>query len=183
MITYKLEQFEVPLLQKSNIKRIIAGIVESDVLNAHIERLSLDCRRKGRPHFVCNAVFSVEHELSGKKNLSRYFGNMPEKLNTRKLVDKYKKYNSMPSEVSIVGAGPAGLWAAYALLLCGHKVNLYEQGKPVEERFGDIRRFLKGGVFLEHSNIFFGEGEQAHFQTENLTQETARNFHKPFSAI
>jgi len=154
----KLEQFKVPLSQKNNIPQVIESILGKKVFNVHIERLALDCRRKGNPHYVCNASFNCE---------------APQKFNTKTLP---KKRNSMPSEISIVGAGPAGLWAAYSLLLKGHKVNLYEQGKPVEERFRDIRRFLKSGIFLENSNIFFGEGGAGTFSDGKLNTRSRTEF-------
>ncbi|MDR0517706.1 MAG: hypothetical protein LBH25_11740 [Fibromonadaceae bacterium] len=176
-LTYKFEQFEVPLLQKNCIQKVIANLVEGDVFDVHIERLALDYRRKGKPHFVCNAIFSMESEPVKKpEKLNRYFGEIAQKLNTKSLIKKHSKNASMPCEVSVAGAGPAGLWAAYSLLLSGHKVNLYEQGKPVEERFRDIRRFLKGGVFLEHSNIFFGEGGAGAFSDGKLNTRSRTEF-------
>ena len=55
----------------------------------------------------------------------------------------------MASHVDIVGAGPAGLWAALHLLRRGFTVDLYEQGKSVEERFRDIRRFFAERKFIQ----------------------------------
>jgi uncharacterized FAD-dependent dehydrogenase len=162
----ELKQFKVPLSQKNNIPQVIEKILGKKVFNLHIERLALDCRRKGKPHYVCNAYFSLEKDS----------GEVPQNFSTKTLLEKYKKNNSMPSEVSIAGAGPAGLWAAYSLLLNGHKVNLYEQGKPVEERFRDIRRFLKSGIFLENSNIFFGEGGAGAFSDGKLNTRSRTEF-------
>jgi uncharacterized FAD-dependent dehydrogenase len=157
----KLEQFKVPLLQKNNIPEVIEKLLGKKIFNVQIERLALDCRRKGNPHFVCNATFNTEIAPIATSEI---------------LLKKYKKNNEMPNDVSIVGAGPAGLWAAYGLLLKGHKVNLYEQGKPIEERFRDIRRFLKGGIFLEHSNIFFGEGGAGAFSDGKLNTRNRTEF-------
>jgi len=162
----RLEQFEVPLTQKNNIAEVIENILGEKVFDVRIERLALDCRRKGNPHFVCNATFSRDRE---SKEVSQ-------KFDSETLLKKYGKNEEMPGEVSVVGAGPAGLWAAYGLLLKGHKVSLYEQGKPVEERFGDIRRFLKSGIFLEHSNIFFGEGGAGAFSDGKLNTRSRTEF-------
>jgi len=158
---FKLEQFKVPLPQKDCIPKVIENIIGSEVFDIHIERLALDCR--GNPHFVCNATYSLEKG-----------SEIPQALNSEMLLKKYKR--SMQKNISIVGAGPAGLWAAYALLLRGHKVDLYEQGKPVEERFKDIRRFLKAGIFLEHSNIFFGEGGAGAFTDGKLNTRSRTEF-------
>ena len=158
MAQHKLEQFKVPLKEKNNIRKIMENILGYKVNNIKVERLALDCRKKGNPFFVCNAFYNTEET---------------ENISTKKLV---KKNLSLPNEISIIGAGPAGLWAAYALLLCGHKVRLYEQGKKVEERYGDIRRFLKGGIFLKHSNIFFGEGGAGMFSDGKLNTRSRTEF-------
>ncbi len=163
---YKLEQFEVPFTQKNAIPQVVEKILGKKVFNVHIERLALDYRRKGNPHYVCNAAYSLEKDSD----------EVPQNFSTKTLLEKYNKNKSMPSDVSVVGAGPAGLWATYALLLNGHKVNLYEQGKPVEERFRDIRRFLKGGIFLENSNIFFGEGGAGAFSDGKLNTRSRTEF-------
>jgi len=156
-----LQQFKVPLSQRNNIPEVIEKLTGQRVFNVHIERLALDCRSKGNPHFVCNATYNTDGGAS---------------VDCATLLKKYAKNDEMPNEVSIVGAGPAGLWAAYGLLLKGHKVNLYEQGKPVEERFRDIRRFLKSGIFLEHSNIFFGEGGAGAFSDGKLNTRSRTEF-------
>jgi uncharacterized FAD-dependent dehydrogenase len=158
----KLEQFKVPLSQKNNIHEVIEKILGEKVFNVHIERLALDYRTKGNPHFVCNATFNTE--------------KVPRNPDSETLLEKYKKNSEMPGEVSVVGAGPAGLWAAYGLLVKGCTVNLYEQGKSVEKRFRDIRRFLKGGIFLEHSNIFFGEGGAGAFSDGKLNTRNRTDF-------
>ncbi|MCL2283614.1 MAG: hypothetical protein FWC26_09905 [Fibromonadales bacterium] len=157
-----LQQFKVPLSQKNNIPEVIEKLTGQRVFNVRIERLALDYRSKGNPHFVCNATYNLE--------------KIPQNTDSETLFKKYVKNNDMPHEVSIVGAGPAGLWAAYGLLLSGHKVNLYEQGKPVEERFRDIRRFLKSEIFLEHSNIFFGEGGAGAFSDGKLNTRSRTEF-------
>jgi len=159
---HNIQQFKVPLSQRNNIPEVIEKLTGQKVFNVHIERLALDCRSKGNPHFVCNATYNLE--------------KIPQNMDCATLLKKYAKNDEMPHEVSIVGAGPAGLWAAYGLLLKGHKVNLYEQGKPVEERFRDIRRFLKSGIFLEHSNIFFGEGGAGAFSDGKLNTRSRTEF-------
>lgn len=161
---YKLEQFKVPLLKKNDIHNVIENIVGCKVYNVNVERLALDYRKKGDAHYVCNATYSLE--------------NKPDKepINTRTLLKKYKRNSFLSDTVSVIGAGPAGLWAAYSLLLKGYRVNLYEQGKCVEERFRDIRRFLKANIFLEHSNVFFGEGGAGAFSDGKLNTRSRTEF-------
>ena len=60
--------------------------------------------------------------------------------------------------VVVVGAGPAGLFAAWHLAERGFRVHLLERGKPVETRARDFGRFRGRGVLDPESNICFGEG-------------------------
>lgn len=74
-----------------------------------------------------------------------------------------------PKEVSIVGSGPAGLFAAYILSKNGVKVNIYEQGEPIEKRINTIESYLKTGILNTKSNIQFGEGGAGTFSDGKLT--------------
>ncbi len=58
----------------------------------------------------------------------------------------------------IVGTGPAGLWAALALLQAGQPSILLERGGPVETRNRAVRGLRADGVLDPESNLCFGEG-------------------------
>ncbi|NGF58299.1 FAD-binding protein [Parapedobacter sp. SGR-10] len=60
--------------------------------------------------------------------------------------------------VIIIGAGPAGLFAAYRCLELGLKPIVFERGKEVRERRRDLARINKEGVVNPESNYCFGEG-------------------------
>lgn len=65
-------------------------------------------------------------------------------------------HNAKP--VIIIGAGPAGLFAAYRCLERGLRPILLERGKPVKERRRDLARINREGVVNPESNYCFGEG-------------------------
>ena len=46
----------------------------------------------------------------------------------------------------VVGAGPAGLFAALVLARCGARPIVLERGRPVEQRQADVERFWSGGA-------------------------------------
>jgi uncharacterized FAD-dependent dehydrogenase len=61
-------------------------------------------------------------------------------------------------EVHIVGAGPAGLFAALQALLLGIKPVIFERGKDVKARRRDLARIAREQQINEDSNYCFGEG-------------------------
>jgi uncharacterized protein len=69
----------------------------------------------------------------------------------------YPNVSQSPS-VIIVGAGPAGLFAALRLIELGIKPILFERGKDVQTRRRDIAAINKEHIVNPESNYCFGEG-------------------------
>jgi uncharacterized FAD-dependent dehydrogenase len=81
------------------------------------------------------------------------------------------KLNAKPSEdyrPVIIGAGPAGLFAAYILALNNLRPIIFERGKKVDERTSDILKFWETGVLNTASNVQFGEGGAGTFSDGKL---------------
>lgn len=62
------------------------------------------------------------------------------------------------AQAIIVGAGPAGLFAALRLIELGVRPVLLERGKDVDERRRDMARISREGIVDPDSNYCFGEG-------------------------
>lgn len=76
-------------------------------------------------------------------------------------------HNAKHSAV-IVGAGPAGLFAALTLLEYGIRPIIYERGKEVSERKVDIARLNRNQGLNTESNYCFGEGGAGTFSDGKL---------------
>jgi len=79
----------------------------------------------------------------------------------------YKDVSHQDS-VMIVGAGPAGLFAALNLIEKGLKPIILERGKNVRSRRLDIAKLTKEHIVHEDSNYCFGEGGAGTFSDGKL---------------
>ncbi|MDL2227481.1 NAD(P)/FAD-dependent oxidoreductase [Bacteroidales bacterium OttesenSCG-928-K03] len=133
------------------------GIKTSDINDVRILRRSIDAR--GR-------------KISYQLKVAVYSGNdFPEK--SIKTFDFKNVANATP--VIIVGAGPAGLFAALKLIQNGLKPIILERGKDIHQRKLDIAQLNRSNIVNEDSNYCFGEGGAGTFSDGKLfTRSTKR---------
>ena len=96
-----------------------------------------------------------------------------------------KIVNHTNKKVVIVGAGPAGLFAALQLLEHGIKPIVLERGKNVRARRRDLAIINKEGIVNTESNYCFGEGGAGTYSDGKLyTRSTKRgDVHKILSTL
>jgi uncharacterized FAD-dependent dehydrogenase len=74
------------------------------------------------------------------------------------IVMDYKDVSASKHVITIIGAGPAGLYAALRCLELGIKPIIFERGKDVQARRRDLAAIHKLHLINEESNYCFGEG-------------------------
>ncbi|MBR6448780.1 MAG: NAD(P)-binding protein [Fibrobacter sp.] len=178
MFTYRYRELALPLDKKGEVRSALAKTLRvnpEEIFNLEVERFSLDSRRKGDLRWSYNVVFDLKRKVRATGNNAR--GLIESKREIRTLdAEPGKSTVPIAGHVDIIGAGPSGLWAALHLLRKGFAVDIYEQGKQVEERFRDIRRFFVDRKFNAHSNVLFGEGGAGAFSDGKLNTRSRNLF-------
>ena len=178
MFTYRYRELAVALDKKGEVRSALSKTLRvnpEEIFNLEVERFSLDSRRKGDLRWSYNVVFDLKRKVRATGNNAR--GLIESKREIKSLdAEPGKSSVPMATHVDIIGAGPSGLWAALHLLRKGFSVDIYEQGKQVEERFRDIRRFFVDRKFNAHSNVLFGEGGAGAFSDGKLNTRSRNLF-------
>jgi uncharacterized FAD-dependent dehydrogenase len=99
-------------------------------------------------------------DARGRKVIVRVLVQVTAKENLvpkHSIKDAYKDVRNAPNAI-IVGAGPAGLFAALRLIELGIKPIVIERGKDVRARRRDLAAINKEHIVNPESNYCFGEG-------------------------
>ncbi len=131
-------------VDESAVKRLIAnntGKKANAVSGYHILKQSIDARAK--TIWINLTVNAFIDEPFHKREIQSFH---------------FKEVSKAKKSVVIIGAGPAGLFAALRLLEQGIKPIILERGKDVRSRRKDLALLNKEGIIHEDSNYCFGEG-------------------------
>ena len=116
------------------------NVANEDIWDWKIARRSIDARGRRPLYRMKIDVYVEEHMPKATLPLSTM-----------------SNVNSCP-EVVIIGAGPAGYFAAIEAIQLGLKPIILERGKGVQERRRDLKAIQQDGKVNPHSNYCFGEG-------------------------
>lgn len=110
-----------------------------------------------------------------KINLRVEFFHSDETIPARYIPKTYSSTAESKSSVVIVGAGPAGLFAALELIQHGIKPIVLERGVDVQKRRRDLAKLNKEQIVNPESNYCFGEGGAGTYSDGKLyTRSTKR---------
>lgn len=140
------------------------GIPQDSIRSSRLVRRTLDARRSQRvPMWRVTAEAELPEALP--KRVLNATTAAPE--SPRPIESPRTTRDQGP--IVVVGAGPAGLFAALHLVEHGAHVILVERGKAVEERSRDFGRFRGRGELDPESNLCFGEGGAGTYSDGKLT--------------
>jgi len=128
-------------------------------------------RKIGR-HFAADRFVVVRRSVDARKrtvrvNLGVRIYADDETLTSEQPVFAYRDVRSA-APVVIVGAGPAGLFAALRLVERGLKPVVVDRGKPIRARRRDVAALNRRGNLDSESNYAFGEGGAGTFSDGKL---------------
>ncbi len=118
------------------------GIQEGEINDLRIVRRSIDARQR---NVLVNLTVRVA--FGDDKKVSAIYEPV-----------KFKRLSDKAETMVIVGAGPAGLFAALKAIELGIRPIVLERGSDVDTRRVELAKISREGIVDEESNYCFGEG-------------------------
>ena len=152
------------MLREQAAKALRVGVQEITALT--LVRRAVDARKQVQ--FIATADVQLKKEAAVRKRL-------PKNTNIQQVqpfcMPKYRQA-ALPYRPVVIGAGPAGLFAAWVLAQAGARPVLLERGKPVAERQKAVQQYYTAGILDPDCNVQFGEGGAGTFSDGKLNTGT-----------
>lgn len=166
----RINQIKIPI-QKDETKAIKKKLEKllstKSAYTYQIVRKSLDARDKSN----LMHIYTLDVQLEDEKQILHKLGDNKNIMSTKeeKYQFPYEANQNCHIRPVIIGAGPAGYFAALHLARAGYCPVVVERGKCVEERTKDVEAFWQGDAMIcANSNVSFGEGGAGTFSDGKL---------------
>lgn len=121
-------------------------------------RMGVDINRITHIEPIKRSIDARQRQVMVNLTVDVYIDEQPPEAPQPATRITYPDVSGATNEVIVVGAGPAGLFAALRLIEEGVRPILLERGKDVDSRRKDLARISRENVVDPDSNYCFGEG-------------------------
>ncbi len=160
----RIKGLRVSIEEVIDYKKVIAKrlkVNKEDIKSYKIHKQSIDARNK----MMFSYVFDFDVEID---NEDKYLDNNIVKVEMEEYVLPSQGGEMINNRVYVVGAGPAGLFAALKLATYGYKPIVIDRGETLLERINTINDLWENNKLNEESNVCFGEGGAGTFSDGKL---------------
>jgi len=156
----------VPVTKEIDLNKALSDklkIPSKYIGNIKTIRRSIDARKKNFLKYNFTLAANIDSNIKLDNEVQKYI--------------KLKPYIQISIKLSnphpfIIGAGPAGLFAALSLVEKGFQPYIFDRGETIDLRAKKIEKFWQKGILDENSNVQFGEGGAGTFSDGKLTSRT-----------
>ena len=175
----KISQLHLPIAYTDgDVKKRAAAVLrvtEGDIAELRVLRRSLDARKKEDIVYSAEVCVTLAGGRTPKGKPNGKWDYYKETVYDPMLARRQAIANGGATKLAaladrpvVIGAGPAGLFAALTLAEAGYRPVLVERGRSIEGRTEDVERFFREGVLDPDSNVQFGIGGAGAFSDGKL---------------